>query len=438
VGEPMTLLQRIQELQFDDPKEAEQLLLTFIRERFPDLNAQAVELRPQVISLNSFNGFLTLQDGRRLFFKTHTEEDNVIGEYYNAQMLADAGYPVIQPLHSSTQAGQHLLIYDLIEDPSVFDVAWQIEQGEAEDLAAPLGMAQNKADRHLLEYYKRTLFPQTGQDAAEAPIHQLFYHRLQGGRFERFYGALPGNRGKRLYIKLPGNRSFSIYKVRKAQWVINGQRYDESLDDLVTSALELLDPAQPGSSIIGHGDAHNGNVFFQHDDKAEPSLLYFDPAFAGRHNPLLDLVKPLFHNVFAMWMYYPQIKHDALEISMRYTRRTFHVDHNYTLPPIREMFLFSKVDRVLIPILQELRARGELRLDWRRYLKAALMCCPLLTLNLADNDRFTPEISLLGLTMVMEMGAESQGERSLIDRTLDRVARVLAMDTAAPSDRWYG
>src|SRR5262245_48472243 len=120
------LLQRIQALQFNDKTAAENLLLGFIRQTFP-LDVVAVELRPLAVSLNSFNGFLTLADGKRLFFKTHTEPDNVIGEYYNAATLAGAGYPVIQPLYSSTEAGKQLLIYEVIDSPSVFDVAWEIE-----------------------------------------------------------------------------------------------------------------------------------------------------------------------------------------------------------------------------------------------------------------------------------------------------------------------
>jgi hypothetical protein len=54
-----------------------------------------------------------------------------------------------------------------------------------------------------------------------------------------------------------------------------------------------------------------------------------------------------------------------------------------------------------------------------------LFCCPFLTLNLADEERFPPEIALLGLAMAVEMGAESAGERSLIDRTLDEVEAAL-------------
>ena len=94
------ILVQIQQEQFSDKRKAEQMLCMFVREIFP-LNVIAVELRPSVVSLNSFSGFLTLDDGSRLFFKTHTEPDSVIDEFYNAEILIKARYPMVQPLHSS-------------------------------------------------------------------------------------------------------------------------------------------------------------------------------------------------------------------------------------------------------------------------------------------------------------------------------------------------
>lgn len=185
-----------------------------------------------------------------------------------------------------------------------------------------------------------------------------------------------------------------------------------------------MHPEQAGPSIIGHGDAHNGNVFLVGDD-TQRSLLYFDPAFAGRHHPLLDLTKPLFHNVFAMWMYYPVIKWASLSIELDRSAPRWKVRHNYSLPSHRHMFLQSKVQRVLIPALKRLKQTDALRDDWRAYLKAALMCCPLLTMNLTDETRFPPEITLLGFSMVVEMGSESSGKRSLIDEVLNQVEQAI-------------
>ena len=310
----MNLLQQVQQLQFTDKVEAERLLLSFINAMFP-MDVIRCELRPQVTSLNSFNGFIYLADGGRKFFKTHTEQDNIIDEYYNAGVLAEAGYPVIQPIHSSTQAGQHLLIYEVIESPSVFEIAWELEQTDNPALLAGLTRAQHEADDELLRIYQQTLAPQSAPEAEEAPIHQLFYHRLIGGRLDRFYGQ-GGS------IALP-DKTYAMRQVRQMKWIINGQVYHQTLDDLIAQATDVLQPHQAGLSVIGHGDAHNGNVFYDRE-----RLLYFDPAFAGRHHPLLDIVKPIFHNAFAMWMYYPSEKRETTVIRFSPDRDVWRVEYD--------------------------------------------------------------------------------------------------------------
>lgn len=409
------LLQRIQYLQFQRKDEAEKLLLPFLREVFSS-KVSIVELRPLAVSLNSFNGFITLVDGKRYFFKTHTEPDTLINEYYNAGQLADAGYPIIKPIFSSTEVGKQVLIYDVIESESVFDVAWAIENGD-ESKFPDLKLAQNKADDDLVVLYLNAMRQQSSNEASKSPIHQLFYHRLTGGRLDRFYN-------EQNQIDLP-KATYSLQKVRTAKWVINGQVYHQTLNEIIQQAIEILNPTQLGMSIIGHGDAHNGNVFFQRTNQP-PSLLYFDPAFAGRHNPLLDLTKPLFHNVFAMWMYFPYEKARQTEIKLSISNNTWHVEHNYTLHSVRKFFLDSKVDKVLIPILRKLHSEKTLPSNWRTYLKSALFCCPFLTMNLADRQKFPPEISLLGLAMSIEMGAESEGQISAIDYLLNVIEDQLA------------
>lgn len=415
------VLGHIQQLQFSDRAGAETLLLAFVREAL-GLEAVAVELRPLAVSLNSFNGFMTLADGQRLFFKTHTEPDNVIGEYYHAAALAQAGYPVLQPVYSSTEAGRQLLVYPVIDDPSVFDVAWIIEQGAGATLPV-LTLAQQQTDDRLFEIYQATLSRQSASDAAAAAVHQLFYHRLTGGRLARFYGVPEDGSDAGIAVVLPGG-SVSMRDTRRVCWTINGQEYAQTLDDCIEQATLLLNPAQAGPSVIGHGDAHNGNVFFQQRD-GTASLMYFDPAFAGRHDPLLDLAKPLFHNVFAMWMYFPQVKRDQTRVLLRREGSRWQVEYDYALHPVREMFFESKVQRVLLPTLRLLKRHGWLRSDWRAMLKAALFCCPFLTMNLADAKKFPPEVSLLGLAMSVEMGLESGGQKSLLDRALDTVEQAL-------------
>ncbi|MBK8026038.1 MAG: hypothetical protein IPK19_32800 [Chloroflexi bacterium] len=409
------ILGTVQSLQYTDKRAAERLLVPFIRETFT-LDVEDVTLRPSAVSLNSFNGYARLRDGDQVFFKTHIEADNVIDEYYNAELLAHAGYPVLRPLYSSQQSGKQFLIYPMVTCPSVFDVAWEIETGQRA-FDPQLITAQQNTDVTLYEIYRRTLQEQPAASARIAPVHQLFYHRLTGGRLDRFYG--PGSAISWQDERIP------VEEVWKARWIINGTQYDAALAELIAGAIEMLNPTQAGAAVVGHGDAHNGNLFYCEDSS---HLTYFDPAFAGTHEPLLDLTKPLFHNVFAMWMYYPTIIDERLHLTLRRDGNVWIVDHDYVIHPIRHAFLESKVTRVLGPILREMSSRELLRPDWRSYLKSALLCCPLLTMNLADSNRFPPQIALLGLAMAVQMGANPvSGSRGLLESALDDVASTLSL-----------
>jgi hypothetical protein len=405
------LLLEIQRLQFSDRRAAETLLVPFLRDTFP-LDVVDVTLRPLAVSLNSFNGYVQLADGTKLFFKTHIETDSVIDEFYNADLLARAGYHVLQPLYVSRGAGRQILIYPIMECPSVFDVAWSIDTGDA-PYDVHLAAAQAHTDQRLFALYEATLTQQEAGQAARAPIHQLFYHRLTGGRFDRFYGEGTAIRWQ--------GKAIPMVEVRRVRWEINGRRYADSLDDLVTRAIRLLDPHQAGVSVVGHGDAHNGNVFYCPD---ADELMYFDPAFAGLHDPLLDLTKPLFHNVFAMWMYHAAWFDARLAVTLDQEGDRWIVRHDHQLTPIREMFLESKLSHVLTPLIQLLRDRGWLRDDWKAYLKSALMCCPLLTMNLADGERFPEKIALLGLSYAIEMGGSADRVMNPIDAALFRAEQA--------------
>ncbi|MBN1966651.1 MAG: phosphotransferase [Anaerolineae bacterium] len=412
----MSILQDIQRLQYTDAQAAEDLLLAFVQDVF-GLETAAVTLRPLAVSLNSFNGFLTLADGTRLFFKSHVEPGGVIAEYYNTDLMLHAGYPVIRPVYASTEPGRQMLLYEVVEDRSVFDLAWAIEQGEA-DLMEPLRQAQETADDLLWQVYAATLTWQAAEAHAQAPVHQLFHHRLTQGRLAAFYG--PGTA-----ITLPGLGTVPLEQVRGKRWVINGVTFADILDDVIARAIDLLRPAHAGSAVVGHGDAHNGNVFFRQSGEDTPTLVYFDPAFAGQHDPLLDLVKPLYHNVFAMWMYFPQVFAGARDASLTVDGDVLHVTYPADLHPVRAMFQTNKTRRVLVPLLRELRTRGWLRPDWQTYLQAALACCPLLTMNLANGERFPPGVALLGLAHTVEMGARSSDGTSRIESWLDEVEAAL-------------
>ncbi len=114
---------------------------------------------------------------------------------------------------------------------------------------------------------------------------------------------------------------------------------------------------------------------------------------------------------------------------MRHKDGVLFIEHDYALHKVRDMFLESKLTNVIIPLMRNLLEHHMLREDWREYLKSALFCCPFLTMNLADSEKFPPKIALLGLAMSVEMGAESSNLRSKIDRTLDHIAGELRLVT---------
>lgn len=417
-------LEEIQRLQFADRAAANTALRDLLNSYLPFAIA-AVTVRPLAVSLNSINGLLDTEDGRRFFFKTHVEPQGIINEYYNATALAEAGYPVLRPVHSSTEAGRQILLYEVVETPSLFDVLYRLEQAPQPDDAAftaRLLELQAAFDQHLSAIYRETLAALPATQHATAPVHQLFAHRLTGGRFASFYVGQD--------IGLPG-QVVRYETLAGLRWTINGAPYPDTLADLVARATERLNPARgdlPGApaavaSIVGHGDAHNGNIFV---DEQQGRLTYFDPAFAGRHAPLLDLAKPLFHNIFAIWMYYPQEVAHTLDIALELTADRITVTHSFAPSTVRLGLLRSKVANVLAPLLRDLQARQMLAADWRSYLKLALLCCPLLTMNLADGQRFPPAISLLGLALVVEMGSESPASaRSILDTALDEAAAAI-------------
>ena len=66
-------IDEIQDLQFSDLISAQEKTEHWLRTTF-GLKASSVRLSPRPTSLNSFNGFATL-DGQRVFFKSHVEID---------------------------------------------------------------------------------------------------------------------------------------------------------------------------------------------------------------------------------------------------------------------------------------------------------------------------------------------------------------------------
>ncbi|MBS1957090.1 MAG: hypothetical protein JST89_23065 [Cyanobacteria bacterium SZAS-4] len=430
----MLLLTDIQKKQFSDKTGAESDLLRFLKEH-EDQSILKVELQPKPESLNSLNGFVTYASGERYFFKTHTEENEKVSEYYNAEELAKAGYPVITSKQITQKVGKQIVLYQIITYPTLFDLL-KIEEdkGFAEGSASTSGSVEGSTsratkdvllggqialDKLVYEIYSKNLSTATAEEHAKAPIHQLFSHRLaEDGRVGLFY------RNKILNLE---STSIPFEELSKMRWTINGAEYSQSLNDLIAHSRDILSPTK--TSIIptktpvvpGHGDAHNGNIFV---DLENSKFYMFDPAFAGKHHPLLDLTKPLFHNVFARWMYYPDQVLQEFNLEFNIRDNSINIEHDFKPSQLRLAHLKTRVENVLRPTVALLKNDGGLDDSWRSFVRSALFCCPFLTVNLLSDyvangtlsERYKPAVKLLGLAMAVELGATAhKGSNFLTD-----------------------
>jgi len=385
-------LATIQKLQFTDLEKAERLLHRWFALHM-DLQTESVTLAPKAVSLNSFNGFYRV-NGDEYFFKTHIEEQGVLEEYYHAEVLRNAGYNIVKPLRTMHEHGQQMVIYPVVRWPVMFDLMRSVETQQTTDVTITMLVdAERRECERLLTLYTQTLAHSVAEEHAHAPIHQLFWHRLAGERLKNYYSnkhvVFPANEGS-----IPFNVLLS-YK-----WRINGIDQPHTLGTLIERATAVLAPDRAAFTVIGHGDAHFGNVFLEH----KREYLYFDPAFAGRHSPLLDVIKPLFHNVFATWMYFPVETAQTYSIRVAVENTTIVVNHDYTLTPVRQAILQTKEEYLLRPLLARLRSMDALPNDWLEVMQSALLCCPLLTMNLINAERMPPSIGWLGFALTVFMG----------------------------------
>lgn len=390
---------KIQKIQFSDKETAEHMVRDWF-ERYLNLKVDSVRLVPKAVSLNSFNGFYMV-DGEEYFFKTHVEEMGIGQEYYDAQVMDRAGYNIVLPLRSIQKYGQQMVIYPVIRWPEMFNLMRAYETGSDTNgvTMEQLVAAERHECKRLLEIYDTTLKLSSAQENAQAKIYQLFWHRLAGKRLQNFY------MGEQVPLPIPSQERKSIPFVDLLSycWVVNGKPIcldgeQPTLEMLIERGKRVLNPERDFWTVVGHGDAHFGNVFLEEGKR----YLYFDPAFAGHHSPLLDIVKPLFHNVFAMWMYFGLDVARELQISVEQRNETVYVEHNYDLPSIRQAMLETKQELLLKPLIELMRKRGALPEDWREIVRSALLCCPLLTIDMLR--RLPVSVCWLGLSQVMQMG----------------------------------
>jgi hypothetical protein len=254
-----------------------------------------------------------------------------------------------------------------------------------------LQAANENIHRQLFSIYQGSLTAIDRSQSERSPINQLFLDRLVKGRRETFYSGAT--------IRFPG-LSLSFEEMLALKWTINGVSYNLSLGELLEDLAASLTPAAcSGPAIIGHGDAHNGNVFY---DEAGDCGIYFDPAFAGLHSPFLDVAKPLYHNTFGQWLYFTEEAAQRLKVSVRRIGSAIYVDHDYWPNRLRMETHQSRLSLVVAPLVQLLSGRRRLESGWLSTLRSALACCPLLTMNLADIVRFPDSVRVLGFAHTIQ------------------------------------
>ncbi|MCC6193636.1 MAG: hypothetical protein IT518_04130 [Burkholderiales bacterium] len=418
--------------------EAEAVVAELVARQF-DMVVRRASINADWTSLNSVNGAVEADDGRRYFFKFHQEEgeEATVREYYRGEVLQRAGLPVDMPVEVSREPGSQILLYAFRRERPLADICLDLERAGDDARARKIVALQEDLDRRVGRVYVETLHAADAAQAAAEPVHQLFHHRLWtppdnerlAGRVARFYAHAA--------VRLP-RIELSWHEFSDLRWQVNGVGYRHTLGELFAESLARLDPARLGvAAVTGHGDAHNANVWVEDRDR-DSRLVLFDPAFAGEHLPaLLADVKATFHNIFAhpLWLYHPAQAEPRFHVEVALDQGRLIVEHDWALTPLREAFLRAKVDLVWRPLLAALRARGWLPDAWQRIVRCALFCCPTLVMNLRAGvgqgvaAGRSPALSALSFALAVMAGSEPDGGAS------DPFRRFVAAISPAAEDR---
>ncbi len=389
---------------------AETLLVELLHDLF-QIDVSNLVINHDQYSLNSLNGFFDVGDAP-YFFKFHQEEneEEMSGEYYRADILARAGFPVDQPAMMSTLPGEQILVYKRRTNPRFSDVLRAIDDRHDDDEAKRAVDAERKLNEEVLAVYLKTLHPVTADQVVKEPINRLFYDRLVTAPAETY----PGGRLANFYVgkefSFPGV-TLSWEEFSKARFVVNGIEYKNTIAELFDLAHERLNPARlaDAGGVTAHGDAHNANVWYERNG-ADATLSFFDPAFAGEHIPaLLAEVKATFHNILAhpYWLYEPAVLQEKASASARYEDGTLYADFDWRLSPVRQSLLRAKAETMWKPLLAELKQRSLLPVDWRQVIRLGLFLCPTLVMNLrAGAATHNPTSSLIGFSVAVMTGSD--------------------------------
>jgi hypothetical protein len=416
----------IRALSRTDRPRALQLLAQLLSELF-SMRPERIEINDDQYSLNSLNGFFQ-NAGEAYFFKFHQEEgeEAMSGEYYRADILAQAGFPVDQPVQVSARAGEQILIYRRRSDPRFSDVLRQLDLHQDQVAMDRAVAAEIALNQKLLTIYRKTLHPITPAQSASEPIHRLFHDRLVDAISKRF----PGGRFADFYVgksfSFAGGLILDWEDFASCQFVINGRTYARTIGDLFTAAERHLRPnaLADAGGVVAHGDAHNANVWYS-ENAGQASLSYFDPAFAGHHVPsLMAEIKPTFHNIFAhpLWLYEPALASQRFTAKAVRQGHQLHIETDWRLSPVRQSLLNAKANYLWRPLLELLKAQNLLPPDWRDVIRLGLFLSPTLVMNLrAGAKNHDPVSSLIAFSIAVMAGSPLIDDTDVVSAFLDQI-----------------
>lgn len=359
------------------------LLSEYTTRAFPQAEVLKVEPTNTAASLNSLSGKIKLKRGGKtetVFGKIHIEANagklNPLGaekEYANADMLSQAGWPVLQPVSKSENPDYPLLLYPVVSALPLFD---KLEKSHITGKSVI-----SEAELNGLEEFNemigkkevQSLRAGTINEAIKSPVQYLFLKRFEkGGRVDEWY------QDKTLF-KLPGLQ-ITWGKLLDLKWEINGLTFDTTLRQIINEARNSLSfkREKRGFFTIYHGDDHAGNIRL-----TNPPVV-FDPAFAGWNPAILDL-KILAHNGFipmAAMYYSPK----GLKAEYKKAGNRLIVSINMQKLPLyktHQILAKQVVDSRVIPVLKAIKSKGGNIAKEKMRIRTGLSGCSLLTIKIS-------------------------------------------------------
>lgn len=366
--------------------EKAQVFTEYIQRSFPDFQVLNVIPTNTAAALNSISGIIKIKfpDGveKEVFGKIHIESNtksiSPLGaekEYANAEKLADAGWPVLEPIAVSKTKEYPLLLYPVLKEPTLFDILEESYTTGIVQLTSQIIESLERYNETIGAKEAKSLRVGSSTEAMNAPVQALFLKRIEkGGRIDQWYTT-------ETMFNLPGlDNSISWEELLDTKWVINGVIYNTSLGKIIDQARKNLTYRDEKETFLiqSHGDDHAGNV------RLTDSPIVFDPAFAGWNPVSLD-IKALAHTGFlpSAAMYYSP---KGLDCVYKQNADAISVEINIKDLPtvqIQEVLVKQIVDLRIVPILKAVKEKGGNVEKEVQRIKDAMSCCALLTVNIA-------------------------------------------------------